>query len=1092
MKRSIISQIWFLAFAAITSILPWGSIHGQAVTNAQIFGLVTDDKGEPMIAATVQARHVPSGTLYGVYTRDDGRFTIPNMRIGGPYTISISYIGYKTHTEDNIYLSLGQNLRYNTKLNPESISLDEVIITANTNEILNSQRTGAATNIKKEALASLPTLSRSLNDFVRLTPQSRASSVATTTGSGTSFMGQDSRYNNLSLDGSIFNNSFGLASAPGGQANSTPIGLDAIEEIQVNLAPFDVRQGGFTGAGVNAVTKSGSNNVEGTAYFNTRNEALVGNEASGKNVTILNFDIKQFGVSVGAPLIKNKLFVFLNAEAERREDPLQYRALRPGETSGGNITRVRATALDSLRDFLKSKYNYDPGDYDGYTLPTYSDKALAKLDYNINSKNKLSLRYNYLKSYRDVLASGSGAAGFRNGNLNALNFSSANYRINNNIHSVIAELNSIIGSSMSNQIQVGFTANRDFRSSPSPRVFPLVDIREAGNTFTSFGYEAFTPNNRLNTNTIQFQDNLTWYLDNHTLTGGVNFESFSFENAFTPRYYGNWTYASLNDFYKAANGDSVSAPIYEIQYSVLPNREVPVDKITIYQPGIYIQDQVSTLRDRLTLTYGIRLDMPIYSSDAAFLNQRVADANFRDADGSNIKIRTDELPKTRIMYSPRVGFNYDAKGDRSLQLRGGMGVFTGRVPFVWLSNQIGNNGVTKNTIREVNAGTRKYLFTDNVEAYIPENPTLAPSFNIAATDANFKFPQLLRLNGAIDYKLPFDIVGSVEAIYNKTINNIYYIDANQKGPIGTYSGADARDFYSGGNANRINSFVTDAILLKNTGRGYSYSITPKLERQFKNDLYIMVAYNFSESKDLLTGGSIANSSWSDNFSYYGNNYPDLAFSNDDQRHRFISAVSYKFKYLKFMSTQVSLFYQYYNGDRFTLTVNGDVNQDGITRNNDLLYIPNSGDELVFKDISNGPTAQEQRDAFMNFVNSNPELADYKGTYFPRNGAYLPFIHGLDFTIIQEFKIKAAGKNHTLQIRADIYNFLNLINTDWGGRNQVVVNTTPLKYEGKTADNKPIYTFAKDNNGNFRTNLFQKTAGIADVYQMQLGVRYLFN
>ncbi|MBK7809740.1 MAG: TonB-dependent receptor [Saprospiraceae bacterium] len=1067
-------------------------LMAQAVTNAQIFGQVLDDQGSALVAASVQAKHIPSGTLYGVYTREDGRYNIPSLRVGGPYTITISYIGYKTVVEENIYLSLGQNLRYNTNLVTEAVSLDEVIISANTNEILNSQRTGAATNIKKEALAALPTLSRSINDFIRLTPQSRASSVATTTGSGTSFMGQDSRYNNLSLDGSIFNNSFGLASAPGGQANSTPIGLDAIEEIQVNLAPFDVRQGGFTGAGINAVTKSGSNNVEGTAYFNTRNQNLVGNKASGRDVTVLNFDIKQFGVSLGAPIIKDKLFIFVNAEAERREDPLQYRALQPGETSGGNITRVRITALDSLRTFLINNFDYDPGAYDGYTLPTYSDKALVKLDYNLNSKNKLSFRYNYLKSYRDVLASGSGAAGFRNGNLNALNFSSANYRINNNIHSAIIELNSIIGSRMSNQIQFGFTANRDFRSSPSPRPFPLVDIREGGNTFTSFGYEAFTPNNVLNTNTIQFQDNLTWYLGNHNLTAGVNFESFSFENAFTPRYYGNWTYASLADFYSAAAGDSVSAPIYEIQYSVLPNREVPVDKITIYQPGVYVQDQFSTLKDRLTLTLGVRVDVPLYSSDAAFLNQRVADVDFRDADGSNIRIRTDELPETQFMFSPRLGFNYDVKGDRSLQIRGGLGVFTGRVPFVWLSNQIGNNGVTKNTIREVNAGTRKYLFTDDIDAYIPENPGLAPSFNIAATDKNFKFPQVFRANLAIDYKLPFEIVASLEGIYNKTLNNIYYIDANQKGPIAKYEGADQRDIYSGGNANRINSFVTDAMLLKNTKEGYSFSITPKLERQFKNDLYIMLAYNFSEAKDLLTGGSIANSSWADNFSYAGNNYPDLAFSNDDQRHRFISAVSYKFKYSKYASTQVSLFYQYFNQGRFTLTVNGDINQDGVTRNNDLLYIPKDGSELEFKDIANGPTAQEQRDAFMKFVNDNPEIEKFKGTFFERNGGLLPFISGLDLSIIQEFKIKTGKKNHTLQLRADIYNLLNLISSDLGGGNQVIVNTTPLKFEGKSADNKPIYTFAKDNNGQFRTDLFQKTAGLADIYQMQLGVRYLFN
>ncbi len=1090
MKRSLITHLLkVIPLVLILGLFTKNQIQAQSVTNAQILGVVTDEKGEALVAATVQAKHIPSGTIYGVYTREDGRYNIPNMRVGGPYTVTVNYIGYKTHEEANIYLSLGQNLRYNVKLNPEAVSLDEVVVTAKTNDILNSDRTGAATNIKKEALAALPTLSRSLDDFTRLTPQSRASSVASTTGSGTSFIGQDSRYNNLTIDGTIFNNSFGLASTPGGQANSTPIGLDAVEEIQVNLAPYDVRQGGFTGAGVNAITKSGSNNISGTAFYNMRNESFVGTKASDKSVVVQNFDVKQFGLSLGGPIIKDKLFFFINAEGERREDPVQFRAFRTGDVVGGSVTRVRASALDSLKDLLINKYGYDPGDYDGYTLPTFSNKALAKLDYNLDSKNKISLRYNYLRSYRDVLASGSGAQGFRNGNTNALNFSSANYTINNDIHSAILELNTIVNSGLSNQLQVGYTANRDYRSSPSSRPFPLVDIREAGNTFTSFGYEAFTPNNRLNTNTIQFQDNLTWYRNNHTLTAGINFESFTFENTFTPRWYGNYTYNSLSDFYKATNGDTVTLAIFEQQYSVLPGKEIPVDKITIHQPGVYVQDQVSALDDRLNVTFGVRVDVPIYESDAAYLNEQAANLNFRDADGSTIKLRTDKLPKTQAMFSPRVGFNYDVMGDRTFQLRGGVGVFTGRVPFVWLANQISNNGVTKGSIRDQNAATRKYIFSDDVTKYIPADPKLAPSYNLAVTDENFKFPQLLRFNFAADHQLMYNVVGSIEGIFNKTINNIYYIDANQKGSIGSYSGADARQIYSGGSANRINSSVTDAILLKNTNQGYSFSITPKLEKQFKNDFYLMMAYNFSVAKDLLTGGSIANSSWTDNLSYAGNNYPDLAYSNDDQRHRFITALSYKFKYSKYTSTQVSLFYQYFNQGRFSLTVNGDINQDGLTRNNDLMYVPNDGSEIEFKDAA---TANEQREAFMNFVNSNEQLSKFKGGYFPRNGGLLPNIHGLDFTLIQEFKLNVNSKTHRLQLRADVYNLLNMVNPDWGGGNQVVVNTTPLKFEGKSADNKPLYSFAKDNNGKYRTNLFEKSARLADVWQLQVGLRYIFN
>ena len=1083
MKRSTTKSVFIVLCILTVKLLCSNSMFAQGTTNAQILGTVTDAKGEPLIAASVQVKHLPSGSIYGVYTREDGRFNIPSLRVGGPYKITISYVGYKNLEEEGIFLSLGQNLRYNGQLTEEAVVLNEVLVTAKTNEIMNSERTGAATNIKREALEALPSLGRNLNDFVRLTPQSRLSSVSTTTAPGTSFLGNDSRYNNLSLDGSIFNNSFGLASTPGGQSNATPVGLDAIEEVQVNLGAYDVRLSGFTGAGVNAVTKSGSNKFTGTAYYNLRNQNFVCKKADTFNVTVLDFDVKQFGASLGGAIIKNKLFFFVNAEGERRDDPLQYRAQRAGESVGGNITRVKSSTMDSLRQFLIDKYNYDPGVYDGYALQTYSNKLLGKIDYNINNSNKLSFRYNYLRSYRDVLASGSGAAGFRNGNLNNLNFRNTNYIINNDIHSGIIELNTLFGSKASNQVQIGFTANRDYRESPGS-IFPLVDIREGNITYTSFGYEPFTPNNRLNTNTIQIQDNITWYLNGHTVTAGFNFESFDFENTFTPTWYGKFTFASLNDFYKSANGESVTLPNYELGYSVLPGGQLPIDKISIKQPGIYFQDNISSLNDRLNVTFGFRLDRPHYFSGVAYRNQLAASYNFKDSDGESIQFETDVLPRSRTLFSPRMGFNYDVLGNRKLQFRGGIGVFTGRVPFVWISNQAGNNGVTKNSINSNN--TTKYPFSPDVDKYVPDNPSTSPSFNLAVTDKNFKLPQLARLNIAVDYSLPWNFVASLEGIYSKTINNVAYVNANQVSPTKTLSGADNRPLFPGGNSNRLYANVSDAILLKNTSEGFSYSICPKLERQFKNGLFVMAAYNFSESKDLMTAGSIAFSSWRDQVTVNGNNLPNLSYSDFDQRHRFIAALSYKKTYLKSVSSQISIFMQSSNQSRFNLVTAGDLNNDGQSAN-DLMYVPNDGSEIHFKDAA---TEQEQRDAFMKFVNNNEELAKYKGRYYERNGGILPFLTTLDLAFVQEFGLTVGQNKNRLQIRADIYNFLNLLDPSLGVGDQLI-STSPLKFESRDAANIPYYTFTKVN-GKYPEKLIVKRASLTDVYQIQLGVRYIFN
>ncbi len=1093
------------------------TVFGQ--TTATIFGIVTDEKGEGLPGATVVAKHEPSGTVFGTTTREDGRYNLPNVRVGGPYTITATYTGFEPKTEKDVALSLGQSLRLNFRVKEASATLSEVVVTAVTDPTLNGARTGAGSNIKGEALTSLPSLSRSLNDFLRLTAQGRSSSVASTTGSAISFAGQDSRFNNLTIDGSIFNNSFGLAGLPAGQTASTPISLDAIDEIQVNLAPYDVRLGGFTGAGVNAVTKSGDNTVKGTAFFNTRNQNMTGKKAGDVEIVRNDFNVNQFGLSLGGPIQRDKLFWFANFESELRTDPatsfVAYRDEATTPKANANVSRVTAADMDDLADFLKTKYNYDPGKYEDYSLSTTSYKGLAKLDWNINATHRASIRYNQLRSYRDVLASNSSVvSGFRNGNQDALNFQNSNYRISNDIYSAIAELNSVFGTKVSNQIQVGFTANRDYRSSSSSP-FPTVDIQSGGKTYTTFGYEPFTMNNRLNTNTFQAKDDVSFYLGKHTVTAGVNLEMFRFENTFTPRYYGHYTFKDIATFKAAANGDSTGISRYFLTYSALEEGKLPVAITKAAMPGAYLQDEFDLFKN-FKLTAGVRIDVPIFGN-TALNNPKVDTMTFYNWDfgrNPNAQYKTDALPDPQIMFSPRLGFNYDVFGDRSLQLRGGTGVFTGRPAFVWISNQVGNNGVLTGTISSDNTNTKAYPFSADVTANIPDNPTAPATFNIAVTDPDFKFPQVWRTNLAADYKLPLGFVATVEGIYSKNINDMLFVNANLEAPAGNFTGPDARPYYPGytkssttdkNKANRKNDSVTDAILLKNSKDGTFHSVTLQVERPIKNGWGLKAAYNFAEAKDYITGGSIAFSSWNDNKSVNGNNNPDLAFSDNDQRHRFILGGSYKIKEGNFTSTTVSLFLQTGNQGRQSLVYNGDYNGDQ-TGNNDLIYVPDDATKLSYSTISRvftnadntkdtiRVTGAQQAAALQALIDGDEYLSSRKGKYAERNGLLLKWLTTVDLTVAQDFTFKIGNRTQGIQLRADVYNVGNLLNKDWGVRD-VITTSNFITATGKSdASGAPVVNFGSiDGNRNYTppTTIRGKGAALADVWQAQVGVRVFF-
>ncbi len=1072
------------------------------VTSGTITGYVKDVKGSVLTGASVEAIHEPSGTKYKTVSGTSGKFNLPGLRVGGPYKLTITYVGFQTETASDIYVQLGVPSSIDVILRDNSTQLTEVTVAGAVRKgtLISKEVKGTGTNINKRLISALPTLSRSITDITRLTPQSN----------GTSFAGQDNRAINFTLDGSIFNNSFGLSALNGGQTNSAPISLDAIEELQINLSPYNLKDAGFTGASINAVTKSGTNTIHGTGFYNNRNQGFVGTKAGtdGKDdVSVTKFDVKQYGVSVGGAIVKNKAFFFLNYEAERRTDPGTLNVASTGSNTGTNVTRVKASDLDGLKSYLSSKFGYDAGDYQGYNFLTKSDKAVARFDFNLSDKHKLSIRGNYLESKRDVQISNSGAFnGSRNG-LNSMAFSNTAYEINNNIYGVIGQLNSRFSNRISNELTFGYTANRDFRGVKGGS-FPTIDIQDgtgsSSTTYITIGNDPFTPNNKLSTDTWQFSNNLTAYLGNHTLTAGVSYESFKFFNGFTAQVNGTYTFASLADFYTAgdaylANPNLTTSPValknYQAAYSNLPGGAVWFATTKARQISAYIQDEV-TIDKKLNVTYGVRFEVP-YFIGSGYTNTQVDALNFVDENGNPTKLSTSKLPSTKLMISPRIGFNYDVNSNKTVQVRGGVGLFTGRPSFVFISNQIGNNGVLSGSVSANN--TTAYPFRPvtppNYANFVPNPGVPAASYNIATTQEDYRFPQVFRSNLAVDFKIYKDIVGSVEGLFTQSISNNYYYNANLKPSVTNFAGPDNRPRFAGGTATRINASsptITDATVLKSGAYGGSFNGTLKIEKPVRAKGFgWMLAYNFSSAKDYLSAGSIASSSWTGIRSVNGNNRPDLAYSDNDIRNRFITNINYRFEFGKTAALQFSLFGQVQNQGRYSYTYSGDMNGDNIS-GNDLLYVPKDQSEMNF--VVNGAfSVQQQKDAFDAFINQDKYLSTRRGQYAERNGALQPYLSRFDLSVKLELFRNIGGNRNTIQLTADIFNVGNLISPKYGVSD--FINTVnPLAISSIGTNGVPLYkmnTVSINGTPTLNYSTYRKSASIGDVWQAQFGVRYIF-
>ncbi|HSF55867.1 MAG TPA: carboxypeptidase regulatory-like domain-containing protein [Algoriphagus sp.] len=1097
MRQNLLKNLMAMLFLVLST----GIALSQGVTTSGISGVVAEANGQPLPGANVVATHLPSGTRYGAVSNLDGKYSIPGMRVGGPYRLSVSFIGYATQEVEGIVLSLGVFSNVNVTLVEDGQELSEVLVTASANNLFSSERTGANTSIDNQAISKLPTISRNINDFTRLTPQSN----------GQSFAGQDSRLNNITVDGSYFNNSFGLGSGsnPGGRTGVSPISLDAIEQISVNVAPYDVRQGNFTGAGVNTVTRSGTNEFSGSAYYFWRNNNNVGTEAGENTFNPGDFTYNQIGFRLGGPIIKDKLFFFASFEDESEARPGTTWVANRGEAIEGNVTRVLASDLDQLSGFLRDNFDYETGPYEGYDNETVGTKFLVKLDYNINDKHKLSLRYNHLNSSTDVLMSGSTSLGFgnRNGRPDALNFQNSNYSILENIRSIVAELNSRLKDNMTNSLIVGYTYQDESRGYKG-EFFPMVDILEDGATYTSFGFEPFTPNNELRYKTFQIQDNLQIFKGKHTITAGFSYERYESENVFFPGSQSVYVYNSLEDFYTdaenfLANGNTVPTNVdlrrFQVRWNNIPGSEKPIQPLKVNYFGLYGQDEIQ-VRSNFKATIGLRVDVPFFA-ETALRNEQVEGYNFINPAGETVKFRTDQLPDPNLLWSPRVGFNWDVFNNQKTQVRGGTGIFTGRPAYVWISNQVGNNGILTG-FEQLDTRANQPLvsrpFNPDPDAYKPSevsgNP--ASSYELALTETDFKFPQVWRSNIGIDQQLPWGLVATGEFIYSSDVNGVAYYNANLPAANASFAGPDNRPRWTSGN--RINSNIPNAVTLSNQAVGNSWVASVSLEKPFANGLYVKAAYSYGESKNTVDPGSIAAGTWFGNAHQGDPNNPGVGFSSNNLGHRVFGVLSYSKDLFKFGNTSVSLFWESRTLGNASYVFGGDMNGDGGTAN-DLIYIPANTGEMNFQEYSASGetfTVAEQTAAWEAYIQQDDYLSENRGKYAERGAVIMPMVTRADFTFAQQLFTNINNKRNTLEFRIDILNIGNLLNSDWGlGKtfNSTQPLVVPTTAQGGPADANGVPQYRFRNLGSdLISETYRSTASVNDVWRMQFGLRYIFN
>jgi hypothetical protein len=1070
----------FTGLFVVLFLMMAASTFAQGVTTSAINGRVLDSNGEPLPGANVVAVHQPSGTQYGAMTDFDGFYRISNMRVGGPYLVTISYVGYETFTAANINLSLGDSRSINAEMGEAADALDEIVITGVRDGFFDSGKTGAETNVSQRQVSTLPSISRNIADFARLTPQAQVSGDDVI-----SISGQNNRYNALYIDGAVNNDVFGLAGSGtnGGQTGVSPISLDAIESFQINVAPFDVRQSGFAGGSINAITKSGTNNFEGSVYSFYRDEKLAGRTPVGlvrndeERERLDEFTAITSGVRVGGPIVEDKLFFFVNYERQDNETPQPF-----------DFSNYRGDAsladVQNLRRLLVDEYGYEPGAFTDTQSSLVSDKLIGKIDWNINDNHKLSLKHSYVKAVQ-LQARGSTPSNINFFN-SAVNFESVT-------NSTALELSSKFGNNMSNNFVFGLTTVNDNRD-PQGASFPSVEIVD-GQGSINFGSEPFSTANALDQSNLTLTNNFNIYSGRHNITIGTNNEFSSSRNVFFRQNFGDYRFSNLNDFLQGNRANR-----YRHGYSLIGGSGDDSEgaaEFDIFQFGLYVQD-VYNATDNLKLTFGARIDVPFWGNGLVnedFNNRTIP---LLEAQGQDLRgARVGEGIDANVHFAPRFGFNWDVNGDRTTQVRGGTGVFTSRLPLVWPGGAYNNNGLTAGYVFRTGDGVPEFEPNPNNQLQDPPQGSGQTGGEINLFAKDFKLPQVWKTNIAVDQRLPGNWIISADFIYNDDLNAVAYENINLEAPEFTTTGAGSRFHYSG---DRIDDTYDAVYMGYNTTEGSSYNIVGTLAKNFYSsfiDVTSQVSYSYGESTVLFDATSSQNSSqWRFQESINGSNNLTLSRSDFSPGHRVIANSTIELKWNDNLNTRIGLFYEGRQGDPFSYAVFGDrlLNDTG-NNTGALPFIPRNEAEAHLVDMRDRDgnvtvTAAEQWNRMNAFIEGDDYLSSRRGQFAERNGARTDWSHIIDLKFAQEFAVKIKETNHRFEFSADIFNFTNFLNKDWGVRyftgTQRFTNFQGFAEDGTT----PQFTF--DSNTGVTRNQIDDAGLQSSRWQMQVGLRYSFN
>ncbi len=1054
----------------------------QGVTTSSMQGTITDNTGENLIGANILAVHTPSGTVYGTSTDLEGNYRLPNMRVGGPYKVTVSYTGYGELTAEGVFLRLGETFRRNYQLEESSVELEVVQVTARAGT--SGSNAGASTQITAEAIENVPTLNRDLSDYVRLTPQSSGF------GGGTTFAGVNNRYNAIYIDGAVNNDVFGLSSSGtnGGQTGIAPFSIDIIDQLQVVLSPYDVTLGGFAGGGVNAVTKSGTNEFKGTAYYFFQNENLVGK--TNKSLTditgndregVAEFSQKTYGASIGGPIVKDKIFFFANAEIREDQTPSPF----DFGVYNGDATQED---LNGLRSHLINTYDYDPGTFGSVQDELNGLTFFGKLDFNLSDNHRLTLRHNYTRA-ENLNRNVSGT--------NFINFSNNGVFFPSTTNSSALELNSTFGSKASNNLIIGYTSVVDDRD-PIGNDFPYVYINDGAGQI-ALGSEEFSTGNALDQKIFTITDNFKLYKNNHTITIGTHNEFYDIYNLFIRQNYGTYRFASISDFIGGA-----PAIEYDRSYSLVDNLtgdgSAAASDFNAMQLGFYIQDEWN-VTPQFTLTGGLRLDIPFITTDPAI------DANFESGVLPKLQAQYDiandiapgSAPQGQLMFSPRLGFDYDLTGDRSNILRGGIGIFTSRIPFVWPGAMFNNNGLTIGGVSERNIDG-DIIFRPDIQDQYTNPDFTVPSGQLDLFVDDFKYPQVLRGNLGFDTQLPGGISATFEGIYTKTLNNIVYTNVNNDQTVDfnwTNTGGDDRPVFT---RTDIDPTYNAIYVGHNTNEGYTYTLTAAFAKRFDFGLSANLSYTYGDAQAVNEGTSSQNSSqWRGQVSIDGRNSPVLGRSDYALGHRVLGSLTYQLDWNKGknVSTAITLLYDGVTGSPYSYVIGGGGgrnlnNETGSTsRNRSLVWIPANQDEINLVE-TNGVSPAEQWNRLNAFIEEDPYLSKNRGGYAEKNSNFLPYASFLDLSVRQDFAVNAGGKSHKLQLSWDVFNLANLLNPEWGVRYNVpgdFNNYFLYNFEGYAEDGTtPQFSYTEEAVGIDALNI----SNFGSRWRMRLGLRYIFN